>query len=188
MNDEYVPYDELVHSLGVPEVNVNDTDNESSVISRLELNQKFIISSVQQIIHNQQLILGKLSILEGHPRVPNVQRLKVNKLVRTPISPNEDVFSFGNISALDAQATSIPNLAKLLAEVVFSPMERAESNCLGMKGNKKLDQEKLDKIRKAVFELHPIGDAEKLTVWRRCQDAITEFCRRKPRNIFFRVT
>ena len=90
-----------------------------------------------------------------------------------------DEISYGELQKMSQKASSIPNFAKLLAERMFSMEELKSSNMSGSRGKNKLDENRTNKLRSMIFELYTMSNSQEQIVWKKCRDAINEFCRRK---------
>lgn len=91
----------------------------------------------------------------------------------------KDQLSFAEIQKISYMSQSIKNFAKNLAMQMFTEEERATSNCIGTKGKKQLNVEKLQKIRDYIFQIHTMSSQQQEEQWRKCRDAINELGRRK---------
>ena len=78
--------------------------------------------------------------------------------------------STAKLMKLRSKSNSRRNFAKKIAVVSYSEKERLESNVNGKAGKKKLDPERMDKLREAVFLLYPLEYKENMKeAWRVCK-------------------
>ena len=128
---------------------------------------KYSASSASKTIHTPAITI----INETLPIAADIEE--------TPTKESECIdISYAELQKLSFQSTSIPNMAKRLAEIMFSDEERVASNCAGTKGKKQLDINKINKIQEYVFTMYSMGITEQQAVWKKCKDAINEAGRR----------
>ncbi len=77
---------------------------------------------------------------------------------------------------IHTESSSRKNFAANLVRELFSPEERAVSNCRGTKGNKKLDQERMNAIQGTLFRLWTLENQQ--DAWLTAKKAIDEANRR----------
>lgn len=85
-----------------------------------------------------------------------------------------------DIKILKAKSCSRVNFAWQIARSLFTPHELRGHNCHGLKGKKKLDSGKLEKVQKQVFLVYPLendNETERKKVWRQCEIGIDKSIR-----------
>lgn len=79
---------------------------------------------------------------------------------------------------LKARSQSVGNFAVHLVREMFKNHELYSKNVSGTRNKEKLDPERVNKIKKYVFELFPTTEMMEEKVWSDCRKAIDEFLRR----------
>ncbi len=207
-------------------------DRLEESMATLTANHIFLQTLLQNMLATQERVIGKLSLMEAHPKLvytsPVKRLLKPNQLFKpsqslssvekgnssatekeanfeltlqsTPSLATEIIFddddvqplvpkieneeaghqlSYGVLQRLAQKASSVPNFAKLLAEQLFTVDELKSSNVSGSKGKQKLDKQRMEKIKLYVFQVYTMSKSQEEIAWKKCRDAINEYCRRK---------